>query len=334
MAIILHLRFLWSKLTLKMNEIAIAVENLVKVYKERSSTPVRALDGLSLQVRKGEIFGLLGRNGAGKTTLLRILTTLIQPTSGSVQVSGFDVQKNSLDVRKTICVVLQENAAELYLSVKDNFATYARFHSIPRAEFRERLDRVVAQFGLQDYLNQKVIDLSGGLKRRLQVAKVFMIDRPVVFLDEATTGMDPINKRATLNAVREQARMGRTIFLTTHILEEAEELCDTIAIIDRGTCLATGDLHAIKSLVSPVHELAFTFESLDPAMLEKLRALPLLKFSHGKNTVEMSVKGDPLSTLGLVTEIAKTGRVIHFEASSASLEDVFLELLDAKGPHS
>jgi ABC-2 type transport system ATP-binding protein len=317
-----------------MNEIAIAVEKLVKVYKEKSPTPVRALDGLTLQVRKGEIFGLLGRNGAGKTTLLRILTTLIPPTSGSVRVSGFDVQREGLSVRKSICVVLQENAAELYLSVKDNFATYARFHSIPREEFKIRLDHVIGQFGLQDYLNQKVIDLSGGLKRRLQVAKVFMIDRPIVFLDEATTGMDPINKRATLNAIREQARLGRTIFLTTHILEEAEELCDTIAIIDHGKCIATGDLHAIKSRVSPVYDLAITFESLDVSTLHQLQSLPLLKFSHGKNTVEMSVKGDPLSTLNLVTELAKTNKIIHFEANSASLEDVFLELLDPKGVQS
>ena len=118
---------------------AIEAKALVKVYKERSQTPVRALDGLSLRVNRGEIFGLLGRNGAGKTTLLRILTTLVQPTTGSASVLGFDVVREPLNVRRSICVVLQENAVEQYLSVEDNLDTYARFHSIPPQKSRHAL---------------------------------------------------------------------------------------------------------------------------------------------------------------------------------------------------
>ena len=154
---------------------------------------------------------------------------------------GLDVVRRSLEVRSSICVVLQENAVEVFLSVEDNLRTYARFHSIPRGGDPRRSGRVMEQFGLGEHRKQKVIDLSGGLKRRVQVAKVFMVDKPVVFLDEATTGMDPINKRATLDAIRDQARQGRTIVLTTHILQEAEELCDRIAIIDRGSVVALGD---------------------------------------------------------------------------------------------
>lgn len=317
-----------------MSGYAIQAEGLVKIYGRRSGAPVQALDGLTLQVKQGEIFGLLGRNGAGKTTLLRILTTLVPPTGGSASVLGHDVAEHSLDVRKSICVVLQENAVELYLSVEDNLATYARFHSISRREIPARSARVMEQFGLTEYKKQKVIDLSGGLKRRVQVAKVFLVDKPVVFLDEATTGMDPINKRATLDAIRAQASAGRTIFLTTHILQEAEELCDTIAIIDRGRLVASGDLQTIKSLASNVFDMTITFDRLTDTLMEEIRRLPTLTLTRKVNTVILSVKGSDVSVVDIITRLSATHRILHFEVTSASLEDVFLELLAQRGTAS
>jgi ABC-2 type transport system ATP-binding protein len=313
------------------NDIAIDIRNLVKVYRPRSGTPVRALDNLTLQVHQGEIFGLLGKNGAGKTTLLRILTTLALPTSGAVNVLGFDILQNAIDIRRRLCVVLQENAVELYLSVADNLDTYARFHSIPRPEVPARIERVMDQFGLTEYRNQKLIDLSGGLKRRVQVAKVFMVDKPLVFLDEATTGMDPINKRATLDAIHQQARAGRTIFLTTHILAEAEELCDTIAIIDRGRRIASGNLAEIKSLVPGAFDVTIVFQTLPADLLDELRRLPLVRLSHTYTTVEASVRSTDLSVLEEVLRTVRRGQVIHLEVQSATLEDVFLELLGPDG---
>jgi len=183
------------------------------------------------------------------------------------------------------------------------------------------------QFGLNEYRKQKVIDLSGGLKRRVQVAKVFMVDKPVVFLDEATTGMDPINKRATLDAIRTQASAGRTIFLTTHILQEAEELCDTIAIIERGRLVATGDLQTIKSLASSVFDMTITFDILSDALVEEIRQLPLLTFKRKHNTVELSVRSTDVSAVEIITRLSASNTIIHFEVTSATLEDVFLELL-------
>lgn len=309
------------------DDIAVDIRDLVKIYHPHGASPVRALDGLTLQVRRGEIFGLLGKNGAGKTTLLRILTTLIPPTGGEVTVLGYDVRRNPTDIRRQLCVVLQENAVELYLSVVDNLDTYARFHSVPRRQVPARIEQVMHQFGLTDYRTQKVIDLSGGLKRRVQVAKVFMVDKPLVFLDEATTGMDPINKRATLDAIHGQARAGRTVFLTTHILEEAEELCDTIAIIDRGHCVATGDLPRIKSLVAGAFDVTIVFETVTPALLDDLRRLSLLRLSHTGTTVEATIHSADLSVLEDVIRIARHARVRHLDVHSATLEDVFLELL-------
>jgi ABC-2 type transport system ATP-binding protein len=300
---------------------------LAKVYLRRSTAPIRALDDLTLHVRRGEIFGLLGRNGAGKTTLLRILTTLIRPSAGTASVMGFDVTKRPLDVRKSICVVLQENAVEQYLSVEDNLTTYGRFHSIPSKEIPLRSGKVMEQFALTEFRRQKVIDLSGGLKRRVQVAKVFMVNKPVVFLDEATTGMDPINKRATLDAIRAQAIAGRTIFLTTHILQEAEELCDTIAIIDRGHLVALGDLQTIKSLASSVFDMTITFDRLDEVLMDEIRRLPVLTLNRKHNTVQLSIKGTDVSAVDIITRLSATNTILHFEVTSASLEDVFLELL-------
>ncbi len=313
-------------------ENAIEVHDLVKVYRPRSGAPVTALDGLNVNVRRGEIFGLLGRNGAGKTTLLRILTTLMPPTSGSVTVLGRDIEREGLEIRRNMCVVLQENAVELFLSVEDNLSTYARFHAIPPDQIRGRADRVTERFGLSEYRRQKVIDLSGGLKRRVQVAKVFMVEKPLVFLDEPTTGMDPINKRATLDAIREQALAGGTIFLTTHILEEAEELCDTIAIVDKGKLLALGDLPTIKSLIPSALDISITFELLTDEILADLRRLPFLTFSRKRNTIDACIRSDDLSLFQTLARLAQSQRVLHFEVRSATLEDVFLELLS--GPPS
>jgi len=306
---------------------AIQVQDLVKVYQEHSPGAIRALDGVSLTISRGEIFGLLGQNGAGKTTLLRILTTLTQPTSGSASVLGLDVVRHGYEVRKQICAVLQENAVEIFLSVEDNLATYGRFHSLTKAEIARRIDRVIEQFGLQSYRRQKVIDLSGGLKRRVQVAKVFMVDKPVVFLDEATTGMDPINKRATLDAIREQARQGRTMLLTTHILEEAEELCDTIAILDRGKRIAVGDPSAIKSLGSRIVEIRVTYSALHADPRAVVQSFRLQRLEVKNTTVQLALNADETSPFDVLHALGTLGPVLNLEVSGGSLEDAFIQLL-------
>jgi len=311
---------------------AIQAQDLVKVYRGAGGKPVRALDGLTLEVRQGEIFGLLGRNGAGKTTLLRVLTTLVPPTSGSARVMGMDVETDGLNVRRSICAVLQENAVEIFLSVDDNLATYARFQGVPKAEALRRADRALEVFGLTEYRAQKVIDLSGGLKRRVQVAKVFMADKPIVFLDEATTGMDPLNKRATLDAIREEAARGRTILLTTHILQEAEELCNTIAIIDHGRTVAQGDLRTIIALSSRAFDMSITFGAMTEATLADIRRFPLRKMTVTGNTVDLVVHGQEASALRILQALSAQHAIIRFEVSGASLEDVFLELLTDDRP--
>ena len=227
---------------------AIRVEELRKTFHKRGAAPVNAVDGLSFSVPTGHIFGLLGPNGAGKTTTLRILTTLIRPTSGSAMVAGVDVARDPLSVRRRIVVVTQESAAEIFLSVRDNLLTFARFHGLRGPAMRTKIDEVMDRFGLTPEASRKAMDLSGGFRRRIQVAKALLVDTPIVFLDEFSTGMDPILKRSVMDLLRAEAVRGRTIVLTTQILTEAESLCDDILIINHGREIARGDVATIKAL--------------------------------------------------------------------------------------
>ena len=309
---------------------AIEVRDLVKVYSRRSESAIRAVDGLSFAVARGSIFGLLGPNGAGKSTTLRILTTQIRPTAGTAQVAGYDVVSQPLEVRRRIAVVIQEQAADLLLSARDNLAGFARFHGLAPTEIHAKIDGVLRDFDLFDQAGRKVQDMSGGFRRRVQVAKIFMVDTPIVFLDEFSTGMDPILKRSVMAALRAEAARGRTIVLTTQILSEAEELCDDILIVNRGREVARGDLNALKLLSSGVYEVSLTFDSLPVGLEDELARLHPLRLSVSRSTVEIALKESERRVLELVSELSTRGRILRVEVGGASLEDVFVELT-AKG---
>jgi len=229
-------------------------------------------------------------------------------------------------VRRRISVVIQETAVELFLTVRDNLGTFARFHGLRAAEIRTRTERVLEDFGLAPEAHRKVMDLSGGFRRRVQVAKVFMVDTPVVFLDEFSTGMDPIMKRSVMEKLRREAGAGRTIVLTTQILGEAEELCDDILILNRGRQAARGDLHTLKLLSQGVYDVTMTFDRLPPDIEEELAARRPIRSSITHNTVEVTLKEDEGGILAVVGALARRGRVLRLEIGGASLEDIFVEL--------
>jgi ABC-2 type transport system ATP-binding protein len=315
-----------------MSAYSLEVENLVKVYSGGrtlfgpKSEPVRAVEGLSFQVPRGAIFGLLGPNGAGKTTLLKILSTLLEPTSGHARIEGFDVVLQPLEVRRRICMVLQETAVELFLSVRDNFLTFAKFHGLAGADASRQTGEAIDLFDLRAEADRKVQDLSGGYKRRVQVAKVFIAQTPVLFLDEFSTGMDPILKRAVMESLRKEAARGRTIVLTTQILSEAEELCDDILILDQGRQIARGDLNALKLLTKSVSEIVIAFEQLPSGIEDVIAKLQPWHSKITGNTVELVLKTEETQALDTVSELAKMGRVLRVEIGGASLEDIFVEL--------
>jgi ABC-2 type transport system ATP-binding protein len=312
-----------------MTDPALSVVDLVKTYRRRNEVAVRAVDGLSFDVPRGAIFGLLGPNGAGKTTTLKILNTLIAPTSGRATVLGFDVVRQGLEVRRRISVVVQESAAEMFLSVRDNLLTYARFHGMADADARRRADDVLARFQLAGDADRKAMDLSGGQRRRVQVGKVFLVDTPVVFMDEFSTGMDPILKRTVMDMIRAEAAKGRTIVLTTQILSEAEDLCDDILIMNHGRQVARGDLNALKLLSDGMKEVAITFDRLPEGLEAELQALGALRLRIRDTTIELGLKMPEAEVLALASRLAARGNVLRVEVGGATLEDVFVELMTA-----
>jgi ABC-2 type transport system ATP-binding protein len=314
-----------------MSDTALQVEELVKFYQPRGRPAVRAVDGMSFAVARGTIFGLLGPNGAGKTTILKVLTTLLQPTAGRAQVLGHDVVTQPLEVRRRIALVLQETAVDLFLTVRDNLLTFARFHGLEHQQARRRAAEVIERFQLAPEVNRKVQDLSGGYRRRVQVAKIFMVDTPVVFLDEFSTGMDPILKRAVTDYWRQEAARGRTIVLTTQVLSEAEELCDDILIMNKGKQVARGDLNALKLLSQGVYEVVMTYDQLPGSIEADLAKLVPMRMKVNQSTIELTVKAEEAQVLQLVKELAQKGRVLRVEVSGASLEDIFIELMQGQG---
>lgn len=311
-------------------ETAIQVQNLIKVYSAKKGGDARAVDDISFSVGKGEIFGLLGPNGAGKSTTVRILTTILRPTDGMALVMGHDVRSHPLDVRKNISVVLQETAVETLLSVRDNLNVYSRLHGLSGVGQDRRIDSVLEQFELKDKQSEKAQDLSIGFRRRLQVAKVFLVDSPVIFLDEATIGMDPIIKRQTLESIRVLAKSGRTIFLTTQLLAEAEELCDELVIMNKGKTIASGNLDRLRQLGTTRFHVSLTFAATPPEALDALRALNATSLEVSGRNVEMVFEGEEPAILERLAELSAKYRLERFEVRGADLEEIFIELLEGR----
>jgi ABC-2 type transport system ATP-binding protein len=313
-----------------MSDAAIVVRDLVKTFTRRGQPELRAVDGLSFSVRRGSIFGLLGPNGAGKTTTLKMLTTLLRPTSGRIAVEGIDPVEDPFEVRKRISVVIQESAVDLFLSVVDNLATFGRFHGLPKRQIHERIEDVLDQFELRSEAARKVMDLSGGYKRRVQVAKVFMVETPVVFLDEFSTGMDPILKRSIMARLRQESARGRTIVLTTQILSEAEELCDDILIMRSGREAARGDINTLKLLSGGLYEISVTFAALPEGLEAAVAQYHPLRVVATQNSALITLRERESHVLDLVAHLGRLGRVLRIEVSGASLEDIFIELTTAQ----
>jgi ABC-2 type transport system ATP-binding protein len=207
---------------------------------------VNAVDGVSFDVECGKVFGFLGPNGAGKTTTIRVLTTLVQPTSGTVKMFGKEIVRHQREIKKRIGVVLQEPSFEANLTVERALDLYGRMWGVPGEKRRDRARELLDKFDLASFKHMKNDELSIGQRRRVQVAREFMHDMDLLFLDEPTVGLDPSARRTLLDYVKKHVQGGLTVFFTTHIMEEAEYLCDEIAIINRGMIIATDTPAGLK----------------------------------------------------------------------------------------
>jgi len=302
---------------------AIEITDLTKVYGE-----LKALDGVSLTIPEGECFGLLGPNGAGKTTLIRILTTLIRPTSGTARLNSFDVVGDSQGVRKKIGVVPQAMTSDLDLTGYEIMDIYGRFYDMPRQERKGRIDELLDMVGLKERAGDLVATYSGGMRRRLEIARGLVHKPAILILDEPTIGLDPQSRHVVwdlLESFRKQD--GLTILLTTHYMEEAEFLCDRVAIIDYGKIVALDTVEGLKKQISQKDTLELTVAGVD---MDEARSWALTV----ETVTTAAVNGDRLIVAsddganaipGLVEGIKKMGgRLTRVVLKQQTLEDVFI----------
>lgn len=259
-------------LSAAMAEEALRAREVTKVYRSRNG-PVEALRGVSLDLHAGERVALLGRNGAGKTTLLRIASTLLLPTSGSVEVLGRDVVQTPEAVRPLIAVVPQEGKPFFHLTPREMVYAYLRARGVPREDARARTEAALERMGLVGVADRLCITLSGGQKQRAIVATVLATAAPLLFLDEPTLGMDPFARRSVWDSLRQLTRQGSSILLTTHYLEEAEALSQRLYIMDEGRMVVTGTAEELKrqlggslrvSVPAPAEDLKEELASFGP----------------------------------------------------------------------
>lgn len=293
-----------------------------------------ALNGVSFSVRKGEVFGLLGKNGAGKSTLIKAMTTLIRPSSGTLRIFGMDPAKDGKKIRSRIGVVQQGESFD-FTTVEGNFDVYGVLWAVPREERVKRREALIQKFGLEEIRRRRSFDVSGGQKRRVQVAREFMHDMDILFLDEPTVGMDVIMRRSLLDSIREEAKRGLTIVFTTHNLEEADYVCDRIAVIDEGKLLVLDEVENLKRLYGGKKTIDLT---VDPASAAAF--LPALTQALGDGTSVtpsgesvVILTDDPKESLARILELAqKTGVQLEWiSVRKNTLEDVFLRSVSHGG---
>lgn len=300
----------------------IEVEQLTKCF-----DAFTAVDALSFTVEAGELFGLLGPNGAGKSTLIRMLTTLLPLTSGTARVCGFDIVRSPTEVRKCIGVIPQAMTSDLDLSVEENMVIHAKLYGVPR-ERRQRIIRELLEaVELGSWANKPVKFLSGGMRRRLEIARGLVHGPRLFFLDEPTTGLDPASRVAVWEMLRRlKKELDLTILLTTHYMDEADKLCDRTAIVDHGKLVALDSPLKLKASIPGTNTLEVSFSSVPEGWLETLKSLPDVERVTAQDHVfRIASNNGPRTTVGLV-EAARQAQitVASLSVQSTTLDDVFM----------
>lgn len=307
---------------------AIEINNLKKSFKEN-----QVVKGIDLQIKKGELFALLGSNGAGKTTIIHMLSTLLKPDDGSAFIGGLDVVKNAKDVRKRISLTGQFAALDEGLSGLQNLMLIAKLHGYSNKQARLIANDLIQTFDLFDARDRMVTNYSGGMRRRLDIAASIVTQPDLIFLDEPTTGLDPKSRIQVWEVVRKLLKLGTTVLLTTQYLEEADQLADRIAVIDKGTIIAEGTPKQLKNSIGG-KTLSFRLtKSYDHKSINDI-----LVRQHALNIIQDE---DPLVFKVPVTQTRLANDVIHtllnnevpiegFVLGEPSLDEVFLALTDAK----
>ncbi len=295
-----------------------------------------AVADATFQVAKAEVFGFLGPNGAGKTTTTKMLTTLLPPTSGSATVLGFDLKTQGNHIRERIGVVQQQDSFDQGLNVETSLDLYGLLWDVPKSVRRERLERLIKDFSMEEFRKSSSLDLSIGQRRRLQVAREFMHDMDLLFLDEPTVGLDPIVRRNALNYFKERVHEGLSIIFTTHILEEAEYLCDRIAVINHGRIVEVETPANLKRKFGEAKEVEFRFLEGTSSELQRLLS------GHSEvSAVELDEESGAYRAKTskpevVIPEIYRLAERLGLSVSSVyiaetTLEDAFISLIEGSG---
>jgi ABC-2 type transport system ATP-binding protein len=303
-------------------EKAIEVSGITKKY-----GMITAVDNVSFDVMEGEFFGFLGPNGAGKTTLIRMLTTLLKPTDGSAVVACCDVAKEPEKVRREIGVVPQAMTSDLDLTGYENMDIYGRFYGISAKDRKERIQHLLEMVGLSARANDLVAAYSGGMRRRLEVARVLVHRPKILFLDEPTIGLDPQSRHVVWDFLRKLIEGDKmTVFLTTHYMEEAEALCNRVAIIDAGKIIAIGSPDELKAQIPGNDTISLSFENLSEVIIDRIKTLAFVhNVTVENNNARIYVDNGALNLPQLIDDAKESGgKVLSASIHEQSLEDVFI----------
>jgi len=301
---------------------AIEVERIVKRFGQFT-----AVNGVTFNVEQGEIFGLLGPNGAGKSTLIRMLTTLLPPTSGTARVAGFDIVAQADDVRRTIGVIPQAMTSDLELTVRENLLIHAKLYGVGRDKRKRLIAELLDAVELTQWADTPVKKLSGGMRRRAEIARGLVHEPRIFFLDEPTTGLDPVSRTAVWEMLeRIKSSRDLTVLLTTHYMDEADKLCNRIAIVDHGELVALDAPMTLKASIPGKNVLEVSFGSAPADWDQRLRTLPAVEnvVSHDHVARIASTNG-PATTLALMEAAEHAGVTVQsLSVQSTSLDDVFV----------
>ena len=300
----------------------ISVQNLSKRF-----GGLQAVDRISFEVAQGELFGFLGPNGAGKTTTISMISGLLRPDEGSVTIGEYDLWNSPQRAKRQIGLVPQEVALYEEFTARENLQFWGGLYDLPRSELKQSIEELLQRVGLAERSREPVSRFSGGMKRRLNLA-AGLVHRPrVLLLDEPTVGIDPQARNAILEIIRDIARQGTTIVFTTHHLEEAEKLCDRIAIMDHGRILQTGSLSELAKVVGDGEVITLRGKFSGEQLKQCLQGAPVELLSLSEQSATLRLMGDHYGLAALVERVAKAGvELADLSVQKPTLESVFLKL--------
>lgn len=313
----------------QMSQPIITVVDLRKVYPAPGGHKIEAVNGISFEVGRREIFGLLGPNGAGKSTTIGMLTTTVRITGGRITIAGVDVANDPIRVKQEIAVVPQSINLDRALTARENLIFHAKYFGLPKNERERRADELLELMALSDREWDYPPDFSGGMARRLQIARAMMHNPRVLFLDEATTGLDPQSRLMIRHKVRELNEGGQTVFLTTHYMEEADELCDRVAIMDHGKILAIDTPTRLKEIIPGGNVVEIKTGAHYPWLADALKAdLPdLQNVESENNTLKLFLTRPEAAMAGIVETVRRRDVALEsIQLHPVTLEDVFMHL--------